>query len=430
MGRLVGSSLGALLPFPAAARLGGEAGAYLGKITGLGDYKISHNTLTTDQGPPLFGNQRSVRIQHREFVGFVTSSVLFRNDSYQLNPGNTVTFPWLSGVARNFEEYSFHGAVMEYKATSATAIGSTNTSLGVVVLSTNYNVKESLYDSRVAAEQAIFTVSTVPSSSAIHPIECAPNRTVLERRFVQQGVETDNEDLRFQDWGNFQVITEGQQLADVELGELWVSYDVVLYKPRHDATPGGVAHYALASFANDQMLDNPTAYTNNDFEVDVLTNNTFRVQQAGCYLLIAAAHAATSVTFTGAFGLTGGVASIDPWWWHDTSAHTTIGSGTDTACVMHAVQITNPADNILRCPWVTCVGSPTGDLVVMRITPQLYASARTIKAKRPIKRMNPFLRCGPPEPPQEAPRDPPPERKHSTPSPEMPGWQRVPTRAL
>lgn len=54
----------------------------------------------------------------------------FNYSTWQLNPGQKSLFPWLAGIASNFESYKFHGLVFEYKSMSADALNSTNTALG------------------------------------------------------------------------------------------------------------------------------------------------------------------------------------------------------------------------------------------------------------------------------------------------------------
>jgi hypothetical protein len=77
-------------------------------------------------------------------------------------------------------------------------------------------------------EQYEYAVSTVPSESCIHPIECKRDSGVLEYLYTYNG---GSGDPRFTTFGNFSVATVGQQAAS-NIGELWVSYDITLCKSR------------------------------------------------------------------------------------------------------------------------------------------------------------------------------------------------------
>lgn len=49
---------------------------------------------------------------------------------YSVNPGQQVSYPWLSTIAANFESYRIIGQLYEFKTMSADALNSTNTALG------------------------------------------------------------------------------------------------------------------------------------------------------------------------------------------------------------------------------------------------------------------------------------------------------------
>jgi len=230
----ISSAVGGMTLGPMGARIGAQAGAYIARIMGQGDYKVNSNTLLTNTGPPSFAtNGDDVIVKHRELVKDVTSSINFFNSSYLINPGNNVLFPWLSQIAKSFEEYEFLGLIVEYKSTSGSAIASTNNALGSVVISTDYNCENANAASKRAMETMEFSTSAGTDTTFIHPVECAKTRNVLPRQYVTSAVSTDNVpgDPRFYYLGNLQVATVGQQQSDVNIGELWVSYQVRLSRP-------------------------------------------------------------------------------------------------------------------------------------------------------------------------------------------------------
>lgn len=215
---------------PIGATAGGLIGRGLATITGMGAYKVRSNSLMGGQVPQFVPNT-PVRIKHKEFLQDISGSVSFTLQSFEINPGLVSTFPFLSLVAANFEQYRFNGLIFEFKSTSATALNSTNTALGVVIMSTNYDTSEINFASKQQMEAYEYSNSAVPSESQIHFIECDPRMNALANMYVRVGAIPANFDERFYDLGNFQIATAGMQATAV-IGELWVSYDITLLKPK------------------------------------------------------------------------------------------------------------------------------------------------------------------------------------------------------
>lgn len=243
VGSLIGSVAG-----PGGSFLGGLAGKAFGYITGMGEYHLRSNTLMNEgaqsQGPPVFGDTSTVRVKHREYIKDITSSVEFSVESFALNPGQT-TFPWLSRVAAQYEQYRIRGLVFEFKSTSANAVGSTNTALGSVIMVTDHDALDPAFTTKRQMEAYEFSVAGNPADNIMHPVECAPERNVMTQMFVRSGSIPTGADRRLYDLGNFYIATVGMQAAST-IGELWVSYDVELERPKLE-TPLGEsllgAHY-------------------------------------------------------------------------------------------------------------------------------------------------------------------------------------------
>ena len=114
---------------------------------------------------------------------------------------------------------------------SADALNSTNTALGQVIMATNYDVNQPLFDSKYEMENTEFSTSVKPSLSAMHPIECARtestlnNCTLLLVAIYLQAV------LPRCIISAISNCYEWLQAANVNIGELWVTYEVTLFKP-------------------------------------------------------------------------------------------------------------------------------------------------------------------------------------------------------
>lgn len=132
--------------------IGTGVGGFFSKIFGGGAYTVKNNSIMTDAGPPVWSDDGSVTVKHREFLQDVSGSVAFTLQAFAINPGLFGTFPWLSALGANFEQYDLRGLVLEFKSTSASALNSTNTALGVVIMSTNYDTLDSNFTSKQQME--------------------------------------------------------------------------------------------------------------------------------------------------------------------------------------------------------------------------------------------------------------------------------------
>lgn len=246
-----GGSLGAL----AGGALGGPAGAAIGKmlggklghivehITGFGDYQVSHNSIMDGMMQPAqvvnSVDRGCVIVRHREYIGDINSTSAFTLAAYPINPGRSETFPWLSGIAQNFEQYRMRGCLFEFLSTSSDAIlaSASSAALGTVNMATEYDSLETNFSSKREMLNHEFANSRKPSQSFIHPIECKKSRTAINEQYVRTNAALPaGADLRLYDLGKFQIATEGMQAATGVCGELWVTYEVELFKAKYETT--------------------------------------------------------------------------------------------------------------------------------------------------------------------------------------------------
>lgn len=233
-GGIIGNRIGGMFGNASIGRgVGRWLGTGIGSIFGSGDYTLSgsapaYNVMTNGSQIPKFSTTRQTNIVcHREYLGDITGTAAFTNRSYPLNPGMDVTFPWLSSLAGNYQEYKFHGLVFEFRSLITDFV--TSGSPGVVVMSTNYNADAPVYTTKQQMENAEFAVATKPTINLMHGVECADQQTILPQRYVRNGDVPSGQDLRLYDTGNFQFATSANPVQD--LGELWVSYCVEFFKP-------------------------------------------------------------------------------------------------------------------------------------------------------------------------------------------------------
>jgi len=213
-----------------------------GVISGHGAYVVNKNSLMMGGDPPQIKTIKkgeATVICHREFIGYVTSSAsnsalgsAFQVNNYIIQPGLSSTFPWLSGVADNFQEYEISGMVFEYKSRYSDAVATSNTSgsLGIVAIGTNYNPISANFGTMQELLESEYSTDCKPSKDMIHAIECKRSETPVSRLYIRTGSVPAGADARLYDFCNVQIATEGCQANSAVLGEVWVSYEILLRK--------------------------------------------------------------------------------------------------------------------------------------------------------------------------------------------------------
>lgn len=282
-----GSALGGYLGGPAGMAVGntlaGKAADYIKQITGFGDYHVIKNSLVypdIDQVPQFSVGDRITRIRHREFIKDITSSSVagqFNVEVFPIQPGLSGSYPWLSAIAENYSQYHVAGQIYEFKTTSVDALNSTNTALGTVIMATNYNVNDIPFQNKQQMENYEFSVSCKPSESLVHPIECDMSQTPVNVLYVRNTpTAATSFDLRMSDLGNFQIATVGMQAASVQVGELWVSYDIILLKPKLTSTTDVGDHFELGVSVTDTLMfgANPIRSSTSDLGATIDTANS------------------------------------------------------------------------------------------------------------------------------------------------------------
>jgi len=216
----------------------------LGLYEGQGAYgKGSTNSLIEGSGrtPPMFGSVAdetgALICSHREYIGDIfgpdATTRNFKNRVYDLNPGIERTFPWLSQIAQNYEEYEFGQLVFEFKSTVNPSVAGEG-QMGTVVMVTNYNSGTRPFDDKNQMMQYDGSQSCRSTQHAVHGVECDPAKySGASGHYIRTGPMPD-EDIKSYDHGKFQLATVGMpsNFDNDPIGELWVYYTVKLRKPR------------------------------------------------------------------------------------------------------------------------------------------------------------------------------------------------------
>lgn len=243
VGSLIGRGLGTLV---GQGDLGASAGNAIQRWFGHGDYDLKTNSLIklgdnhTAAISPTFSadGKRGLRVREREYLGDVISSATpgqFSVAKYRVNPADTKTFPWLSSTAVSFETNEPKGVIFEFHSTSGSFNG-TSQALGTVAMMTDYDVKDLPPTSLVEMNNADYACAASTNNNLMHGLECDPNERAFRSYYNSSDTPSDV-DIRNTDFANFYIATVGVSAASVNVGQLWVTYDYVLYKKQLSLGP-------------------------------------------------------------------------------------------------------------------------------------------------------------------------------------------------
>jgi len=228
------------VPLGVASDLGRAMGMGKYKVRGSGAYsvpwKVVGNSLMTNGSVPIVHEvgDSGLRIIHHEYLRPVYSTTSFTTFNLNLNPGLDTVFPWLSAIAANFSRYRFDGMLLTFKPTISDGVSSF-ASLGNVIMTANLNCDADTPWSQIQMEQTQFCASAKPSDEMVMPIECARNGSgpTTNSLLIRTGALTtaNAQSVVNYDHAVVTVATVGQPSAGVMLGQLYISYDVVLFNP-------------------------------------------------------------------------------------------------------------------------------------------------------------------------------------------------------
>lgn len=331
----------------------------MNSIKGSGDYIVNANSIlrsstvsTGRDSVPTFHNvERGVRVTHREYLGDVVSSSTasaFQNTVYNVNPGIAETFPWLSVIAQNFDQWQPNGIVVSFKSTSSEFNGASQ-ALGTVIIASDYDLLDSAYTSKVEMENSQFAVSCKSSENIMHPIECAPGERPI-KTLKCRSATTPSDNLQWYDLCTVQVATQGIAGTSVTLGELWITYDITFYKEQLYGSLKGqtILFYqstSSSSISTSDYFGTETANTDSNLDL-TLTGTTITFPASvgvGDYLLsyfvIGNSTAVTKPTITATSNctsLSGSFGSYNAW-------GTAAGTTTTDLVAMATFRITGPS---------------------------------------------------------------------------------------
>lgn len=235
------------IPPPVSSRRGDYPVATATLLGGGGTTNslIEGSGYPTMQAGSMLDEYNDLVVSHTEYVRDIYANpagTTFEVQCLNINPGLEQTFPWLSQIAQNFDEYVMVQCIFTYRSTLTDVISDNNGQVGQVVMVHNTNVNKTPFGQKHLMMGYDGAQSSKTTEHAAHGIECAPDKRPGTERLAFQGSEgkfvrtkpLKKGELINYDLAKFQLAVAGTPdlLAHQTIGELWVSYTVRLRKPK------------------------------------------------------------------------------------------------------------------------------------------------------------------------------------------------------
>lgn len=384
------------------AFVGKALGGMVDKFIGTGDYKVhSNSVLRPSSVPAMHSTSTNTIVRHREYIlDILSSTAPFQLDSWTINPGNDLLFPWLSTVAANYECYKFRGLVFEYRSLSGDV--TTQMNQGYIAAAIDYNSAAVTPTSKSMIENMMGSQSARPDEDMFIPVECKPQMNPLGEYFVRTGALQPGQNVQFYDYGLLQLALGAHPANNVTMGELWVTYEIELCKPTVDnaaiATGGYSAHLAFNPASTTTPIGNAviTSYTYNNIAASWTPTSLSLPAGLPNKVVFMLSYKGTSVTMSyPALTITNGVLVTD---WYSGTASNGPPSGTVTSAFvwLFTIQPTNPAVPLT-------INFGTAAIIPISTLDVYISGIWEYGAKKPIDRLEmKGVRKSRPEPPLDA----------------------------
>ena len=261
---------------------------------GRGMERVGNNNGSTFGGPVVTNTRKSepARIeQFDERIGTVVGSVGLGITRYSINPGDPVTFPRTSAIAKLYEKYEFLDLEFYYKHDVSQF--ATQGQTGLVYLNCFYDASTGAPTSSIQLSDSFPVSMAMPNQDIRLRLDKKAMNGSFDH-FVRPGPKPGGTDIKLYDVGMFYVSTEGNQNTS-EIGKLHVRGRVKLMT-RILTAPEGTGSYpqnnttALFRALSDQVLPDGTYANTNSWNalangLDIQCDGTNFVPPPGQYLM-------------------------------------------------------------------------------------------------------------------------------------------------
>jgi len=191
------------------------------------------------------GRAKRSRIEvEDEYIADIAGSVSFAATSFAVNPGQSVTFPWLSKEALLFEKYKI--LRLEFYYRPQVSAYAANGQTGKVMLSFDFDASDAPPASKQQVEDTHPHSDGMPYEEVlltIDPKDCS----LQDSYFVRPGGLPGSSDIKTYDAGVLTVSTIGNN-STANIGELRVRYAIALHDPVLENVVSAPLNYHVSNF--------------------------------------------------------------------------------------------------------------------------------------------------------------------------------------
>jgi hypothetical protein len=229
-----------------------------------------------------------------------TATVLDIIQALYCNPGNSVLFPIFSQIAATYEEWEALLFYFSYE-TEAYAASGTAVSAGKVILATDYNPSNPQFPTDQAMENYVNSDRGAPYCEIIHDVLGGDHKLKtdpLKNYFVYNSANSAapaGDNSKFYDLGLFQLGCQGNASSSAEIGELYVTYQFKMIRPKmpqsnlgSNSVAAHITEFVNASATAAAPLGTSGGQLKSGSTLpSVTTNTTFTLPYAGNFLIAA-----------------------------------------------------------------------------------------------------------------------------------------------
>lgn len=178
------------------------------------------------------GRDGTIEVTHREYLMDITAQTVdFVTETFNINAGNSNTFPWLATLAGRYEKYHFKSLAFEFDTMSTTQ------QTGFLGISMDPDVADAAPTTKLDMMSYHNAVRSQPWDSCRYVLTQEDLSSPTVKRYVRLGnTYPTNTDRHVYDVGNVFVGRGLNQASSTPLGEIYVVYKVLLYTPTLNPT--------------------------------------------------------------------------------------------------------------------------------------------------------------------------------------------------
>jgi len=243
-----------------AARARNEARFWFGADHigfGSGDRPKAMGGRNTDSEPVVIPRKKEQVVEEDEVISVVTGDSGFASESWQIQPGQVGTFPWLSRIGVLYERYRFEYLEVYYKPMVSGY--STEGQTGKVVIAADYDAAGSPPSILREAETMDPHVDGMPYQE-MHLSLATARLTPPGGLFVRPGNLPAGTDVKTYDAGRIYFCAAGTN-SSATVGELRVRYKVRFFNPRLPESVPVIANHIWTHASNLVVATTSGAHT-------------------------------------------------------------------------------------------------------------------------------------------------------------------------